>query len=903
MKTHTPKYLKDYRPPAYWIDKIDLQFDLADDQTIVTSTMKIRRNNDVSDKLTPLVLDCRDLDIISVVADDMVLCSADYELTPETFTLPRVPELFVLEIKNRLVPHNNTALEGLYRSGRTFCTQCEAQGFRRITCFPDRPDVMTLFSCIITAEKKKYPVLLSNGNPVASGDLDNGRHYVKWEDPFKKPSYLFALVAGDLSCIEDHFTTFSGKNITLKIFVEHENKDKCSHAMKSLKESMAWDEERFGREYDLDLYQIVAVNDFNMGAMENKGLNIFNSKYVLAKTETATDTDFMNIQRVIAHEYFHNWTGNRITLKNWFQLSLKEGLTVFRDQEFSSDLNSRAVQRISDVRKLRTFQFPEDAGSMAHPVRPESYIEMNNFYTMTVYEKGSEVIRMMFEILGRELFRKGMDLYFARFDGQAVTTEDFVQIMEEASGIDLSQFRLWYSQSGTPRIKVKREYDSANRTLTIHLTQNTPPDHNQSEKKPLHIPVKYGLVSLSDSNGNSEPSGNSEPNGNSEPHRNPEQNDHILHLKEQHQTFTFNDIAPETRPSLFREFSAPVIIENDFSAEDLAFLMANDTDEFNRWDAAQQLYFMELKRIIGLLQDEKASNPDKTYNDMAPPLSEHLVNAFRESLCNTTLDRALIAQTITLPGESEIAQQYDPIDVDAIHRARQIMKQTIAEKLATELDDIIDLCSKADPEDLSHEAMADRSLKNIALSYIGSLDSTSSHQIIHKHYINAMNMTDKIGALSILCNSTCEESTLNQALAQFHLMWREDPLVLDKWFTVQASSTRPGTLENIKALTCHPDFSWRNPNRVRSVMSILGTGNPYIFHRKDGNGYAFFAEKIIQLDKINSQIAARLAGAFNHWKKYDLQRRTLMQQQLEIMVNTPDLSRDVYEIVSKALSA
>ena len=901
MKTPTTKYLKDYRPPAYWIDTIDLQFDLAEDESLVTATMKIRRNNDIATQTTPLVFNARDIDILSVVANDMVLCTEDYELSAETFTLPRVPEQFILEIKNRLKPQDNTALEGLYKSGSTFCTQCEAQGFRRITCFPDRPDVMPRFSCIITADKSKYPVLLSNGNPVDRGDLEDNRHYVKWEDPFKKPSYLFALVAGDLTCIEDHFTTCSGRDITLQIFVEHENKEKCGHAMKSLKESMTWDEERFGREYDLDLYQIVAVNDFNMGAMENKGLNIFNSKYVLAKTETATDNDFMNIQRVIGHEYFHNWTGNRITLKNWFQLSLKEGLTVFRDQEFSSDLNNRAVQRIDNVRKLRTYQFPEDAGPMAHPVRPESYIEMNNFYTMTVYEKGAEVIRMMYELLGRDSFRKGMDLYFERFDGQAVTTEDFVKTMEASSGMDLSQFALWYAQSGTPRVTVSRTYDAKNRTLSVTMTQETPPDANQTEKSPLHIPVKYGLVFAA---GHKDALNREE--------------DLMLHLKSARQTFHFKDVPEETLPSLFRGFSAPVILNTDFTAEELATLMAHDADAFNRWEAAQQLYFMEFRKIVETLQSNKESHnqsanqsktrpkngsikPSEKNRQHAAAVSDHLIKAFKVALCDESLDRSLIARTLTLPDEGEIGQQYDPIDVEAIHNARQRIKQTIATTLKSEIDTLILRCAKADPTDLSHEAMADRSLKNVLLGYLGSLDEKTAHETLFSHYIHARNMTDEIAALSILCNSSCDDKMLDEALSRFHAKWHEDPLVLDKWFSVQAASTRPGTLERIKELTIHPEFSWRNPNRVRSVMAVLGNSNPYIFHQVDGAGYAFFAEKVIDLDTINSQIAARLVSAFNRWKKYDEKRRDMMKNQLEQILNTPNLSRDVFEIVSKAL--
>jgi aminopeptidase N len=869
MKKHEPKYLKDHRPPAYWIDNIDLQFDLYEEEVILTSFMKIRRNQEQAGEHTPLVLDCKEPDILHVVAGDMVLLPGEYELGKDYFKLNRVPELFTLEIKNRLKPHQNTSLEGLYKSSGTFCTQCEAEGFRKITCFPDRPDVMTRFSCIITADREKYPVLLSNGNPVKRGELENNRHYVKWDDPFKKPSYLFALVAGDLVCIKDTFTTCSGRDITLHIYVEAENKDKCAHAMASLKQSMAWDEQRFGREYDLDLYQIVAVNDFNMGAMENKGLNVFNSKYVLARPETATDQDFMNIQGVIGHEYFHNWTGNRVTLQNWFQLSLKEGLTVFRDQEFTADLNSRAVKRISDVKNLRTLQFPEDAGPMAHPVRPESYIEMNNFYTMTVYEKGAEVIRMIFEILGKEVFRRGMDLYFQRFDGQAVTTEDFVQTMENASGVDLSRFRLWYSQSGTPRVTIRRSYDEDTRQLTVTISQKTPIDHNQKHKEALHIPIRFGIM---DKNGND---------------ITPLERT-MLELKSVKKHWVFDDVPPGTIPSLFRGFSAPVIIETDLTHEELAFLMAHDTDAFNRWDAAQQLYFRELDSLISTFQ-----------NHGVPEVSSHLIQAFKKALQDPGIDRALTAKTITLPDENEIGEKYEIIDVDVIHSARQFLKKTIARSLEAPLMEIIESCSAIDHRDLSHSAMAHRSLENAALSYVASLETPASQEIIQQHFMSAGNMTQEIFALTLLCDM---DSPLTEpALERFYKKWRTDPLVMDKWFSVQASATRSGTLENIKSLCLHPDFTRKNPNRIRSLIGVFGMTNPFVFHQADGAGYRFFADQVIHLDKINPQITARMVSAFNRYKRYDAARRELMQNELQRIHDVQGLSRDVYEIVSRAL--
>ncbi|MDM8537823.1 aminopeptidase N, partial [Desulfobacterales bacterium HSG17] len=569
------KYLKDYRPPAYWVENTDLNFDLQETDTLVRSVLNIRRNTDVSDNTDPLILDGKSLEPVSVKIDGKTLDSDKYQVNSENLTIYEVPESFLLEITTKIQPQDNTSLEGLYKAGGIFCTQCEAEGFRKISYFPDRPDVMSKYTCTIIADKEKYPILLSNGNIVDSGEASQNRHWVRWEDPFKKPSYLFALVAGDLVCVEDSYKTKSGRNVALRIFVEHMNADKCDHAMQSLKKAMKWDEDVFGLEYDLDIYMIVAVNDFNMGAMENKGLNVFNSKYVLAKPETATDVDFWNIERVIAHEYFHNWTGNRVTLKNWFQLSLKEGLTVFRDQEFSADMTSRPVKRISDVRSLRSYQFPEDAGPMAHPVRPESYIEMDNFYTMTVYEKGAEIIRMIHRLLGVQGFRKGMDLYFERHDSQAVTTEDFVKAMEDANQADLSQFRLWYSQAGTPEISVKRVYNSKNKSYSMTFTQKCPPSLDMAEKKAMHIPVAMGLL---DQAGNDIPLQLMDKNS-------PEGTTILLSLHKKKQTFEFINVPELPVPSILRGFSAPVKLRAEYTSQEQAFLLANDSDEFNRWEA------------------------------------------------------------------------------------------------------------------------------------------------------------------------------------------------------------------------------------------------------------------------------------------------------------------------------
>ncbi|MFA5905243.1 MAG: aminopeptidase N, partial [Desulfobacula sp.] len=651
MKNPKTIYLKDYTPPLFIVDHIDLTFDIGDDQTKVISRLTVRKNMDIADQNIPLSFDKGDCEIISVIADGMMLLPGEYGLTDDYFTLAKTPDIFVLEITTRLKPSENTSLEGLYVSGGVMVTQCESQGFRKITPFPDRPDVMAVYSCTIIADKTKYPVLLSNGNLVDSGDLDGNRHFVRWEDPFKKPSYLFALVAGDLAHISDQFKTRSGRMVDLKIYSEKENIDKCGHAMKSLKQAMEWDEKRFGLEYDLDLYQIVAINDFNAGAMENKGLNIFNSKFVLADPKTATDDDFMNIQAVIGHEYFHNWTGNRVTLKNWFQLSLKEGLTVFRDQEFSSDLNSRGVERITNVRNLRGFQFPEDSGPMTHPVMPDSYIKMDNFYTMTVYEKGSELIRMIHQLLGEENFQKGMRLYFKKFDGKAVTIEDFLSVMETAGNRDLKQFRLWYSQSGTPCVTTTKSYDSESHQMKLIFKQKTSPDRNQSEKQPLHIPVCFGIL---DKNGKD---------------ITPIQKT-LIELKAETETFVFENIPENSLPSIFRQFSAPVKVETDFTDEELMFLMANDTDDINRWDSAQTLFIKEIKRIIKSVQSKENLS-----------VSQNLIPAFQKALSDTRVDRAFISKTLTLPLEFEIKDHFDPVDAQAIHQARQFLEQEIGARL------------------------------------------------------------------------------------------------------------------------------------------------------------------------------------------------------------------------------
>ncbi len=869
MKKPKTIYLKDYISPAFIVDHVDLTFDIRDDQTTVISRLTVRKNMDIADQNTLLVFDKGDYEIISVIAGGMVLLPGEYGADDDTFTLTKTPEAFELEIITRLNPKENTSLEGLYVSGGVIVTQCESQGFRKITPFPDRPDVMAVYSCTIIADKTKFPVLLSNGNLVNSGDLDKNRHFVRWEDPFKKPSYLFALVAGDLAHIQDQFKTRSGRTVELKIYSEKDNIDKCGHAMKSLKQAMAWDEKRFGLEYDLDLYQIVAINDFNAGAMENKGLNIFNSKFVLADPRTATDDDFMNIQAVIGHEYFHNWTGNRVTLKNWFQLSLKEGLTVFRDQEFSSDLNSRGVERITNVRNLRASQFPEDSGPMTHPVMPESYIKMDNFYTMTVYEKGSELIRMIHQLLGEENFQKGLALYFKKFDGMAVTIEDFISVMEEAGTKDLKQFRLWYSQSGTPIVNVTRSYNQESGRLEITFTQRTPSDRNQKDKLPLHIPICFGIM---DANGND---------------ITPKENN-LLELKSETQTYIFYHIPQNSLPSLFRQFSAPVKIESDLTDEELAFLMANDTDDINRWDCAQTLFSKEIRRLVKIIQNKGNLS-----------IAENLINAFKHALSDGKTDRAFMAKLLSLPSETEIKDYFELVDVEAINKSRSYLEQEIARQLKESFFDTVELCFKADPLGLSHEAMADRSLKNLSLSYLGSLKDPDTTSLVHDHFVSAKNMTDEIASFKILAEISLDMK--QTATERFYKKWKHDKLVLDKWFMVQAGSGLSDTLDRVKILVGHPDFSIKNPNKVRSLIQMFAMQNHVNFHRLDASGYGFIADQIILLDQINHQIAARLVSCFNHWKKYDNQRQALMKSELQRILNMKSLSKNVFEIVSRAL--
>ncbi|MDX1513015.1 MAG: aminopeptidase N, partial [Gammaproteobacteria bacterium] len=759
-------YLKDYRPPEYLVETVDLRFELEDSATRVSSRLAMRRNDAAENTTSRLVLDGQGLVLDRIKLNGETLDASSYVLDDESLQIHRVPDRFDLETETTLRPQDNTALEGLYKSHSIFCTQCEAEGFRRITWFPDRPDVMARYTTTIVANRDRYPVLLSNGNPVKRDDLGDGRHLIRWVDPFPKPSYLFALVAGDLSCIEDVYVTKSGRRVRLQIYVEHHNANKCDHAMAALKKAMKWDEEKFGREYDLDVYMIVAVDHFNMGAMENKGLNIFNSKYVLARPETATDSDFAAIESVIAHEYFHNWTGNRVTCRDWFQLSLKEGLTVFRDQEFSADTFSRAVKRIQDVRILRTYQFAEDAGPMAHPVQPNSYIEISNFYTVTVYDKGAEVIRMIHTLLGPQGFRRGMDLYFDRHDGEAVTIEEFIRAMEDANGADLSRFRLWYTQAGTPEIHSHASYDEEHRTYTLTLSQSCPPTPGQDEKLPLHIPLRTALLDGKDGNLVFSVDGLSESHDTDEV---------LLELREHQQTFRFKNVARRPILSLGRGYSAPVKLISDREPEELALRMSGETDEFNRWDAAQELILENIDALISKIQNGERAEPDKL-----------LLDAVEATLRDRESDKFLVAETLTLPTEGYIADRMSLIDVEAIHEARTAIQRAIAQKFKPLLFETYTSHTSNEPYRFDPRSAGRRRLKNLCLGYLAALETEDVRELCMAQFESADNMSDAMASLAALTDCQCPER--EQAFGAFERRWRDDSLVMDKWFALQAGS-------------------------------------------------------------------------------------------------------------------
>jgi aminopeptidase N len=876
---HTTIYRKDYTPPDYFVETIELRFELGEETTRVHSRLAVKVNQDTAREGRPLRLDGHRVTLLGLTLDGTPLSEEQYSVNGEGLTIPAVPSAFILEVTTEIRPQDNTYLEGLYRSAGMFCTQCEAEGFRSITFFPDRPDVLAVYTVTIVAERNKYPLLLANGNLLESGDLPDGKHYAVWRDPFPKPCYLFALVAGDLVCIEGNFTTCSGREVTLRIYVQEKNRDKCGHALRSLQKAMRWDEEKFGREYDLDLFMIVAVDDFNMGAMENKGLNIFNSRYVLASAETATDDDFQAIEEVVGHEYFHNWTGNRVTCRDWFQLSLKEGLTIFRDQEFSADMESRGVKRISDVRLLRTHQFAEDGGPMAHPVRPDSYMEINNFYTMTVYHKGSEVIRMMHSMLGAEAFRKGMDLYFQRHDGQAVTVEDFVRAMEDASGKDLKQFRLWYEQAGTPRLDISSSFDQSTGTFSLTVRQSCPATPGQPEKSPFHIPLALGLL---DRNGRERPCSLVGEKGQGPTTR-------ILEITSSEETFMFTGLTEEPLPALLRTFSAPVRLSYPYSHDNLVLLMAHEKDPFCRWEAGQQL---AVQLILGLVADLQAGRELR--------LDPGFVAAFRATLTGGGSDRAFLAEALTLPSESYLAEQMAVVDPAAIHQARQFVRRGLGIQLQSDFLTVLKECHSTAPYAVDDGRAGDRRLANLCLAYLATGEEQEIMALCLRQCREADNMTDVMGALVPLASCDCPERSI--ALAEFYEKWQHDRQVVDKWFSVQASSTLPDTIEKVKGLLGHPAFELGNPNRFRSLVGVFSQANQVCFHEANGSGYRFFGEQMQRLIPVNPQVAARLLTPLTRWQRYDTARQTLMLEELRRIRELPELPRDVYEVVEKSLA-
>ncbi|WP_281547156.1 aminopeptidase N [Pseudoalteromonas sp. PAR1] len=855
------QYLKDYQAPQFSIQHIDLRFELAPLQTSVQSTMTINRTDESN---SDLALDGVDLTLISVVVDDKAY--DDYTLEDEKLIIHNLPENFILKIENHIDPQTNTSLEGLYLSGGAYCTQCEAEGFRKITYYLDRPDVLASFDVTIIADKK-YTHLLSNGNQIEAGNLDDGRHFVKWQDPFKKPSYLFALVAGDFDVLRDHYTTKSGRNVELALFVDKGNLSKTPHAMTSLKKSMRWDEERFNLEYDLDIYMIVAVDFFNMGAMENKGLNIFNSKCVLANQETATDKDYHTIESIVGHEYFHNWTGNRVTCRDWFQLSLKEGLTVFRDQEFSSDMGSRALNRIDAVKVMRTHQFSEDAGPMAHPIRPEKVIEMNNFYTVTVYDKGAEVIRMMHTLLGEEKFQQGMSLYFDRHDGQAVTCDDFVAAMSDASGIDLTQFKRWYSQAGTPKLNVEQVYDEQKQTFTLSIEQFAP--DNQPDNALLHIPF---AIELLDSVGQSLPLViNNQPQ------------DSVLNVTEKTQQFVFEGIKQRPVAVLLEDFSAPCIVNQNTSAADLLHIMRFARSDFSRWDAQQRLFTNEMKQAV--------ASGDAN-------LSDEIINALKTLIDERDGDLALIAELLKLPSYDTLAAEYSTIPVDDIIAVQNTFEAQIASSLA---DSFVN-CYNAllDDGSTSATAVAIRALKQVCLYYLAKTNHNSVNSLINES-AHSSNMTNVLAALSAVVKAN--HPLCDTLLDEFDAKWRHDVLVMDKWFALQAMKETASSIEDIKALYNHPSFDFGNPNRVRALVGSFSHFNITQFHRADGKGYELLGDLLVKLNDINPQNASRMLTPFMSWRRYDENRSAAIKAQLMRLANLEGLSDDLFEKVEKALES
>lgn len=879
MKTEEPRkiYLKDYRPSPYLIEAVNLDVSLEPKSTRVLSRLKVRPNPASKEKNAPLRLDGENLKLETLALDGRKL--NDFRLDDTSLQIDKVPDKpFEIEVSTVCDPEGNAALEGLYRSRGIYCTQCEPEGFRKITYFIDRPDILARFRVRLEADKKETPVLLANGNLVEQGDLKSGRHYAVWEDPFPKPSYLFAMVGGDLACVRDKFTTRSGRAVELRIYVEPGKEGRCGWAMESLKKAMRWDEERFGLEYDLDIFMIVAVSDFNMGAMENKGLNVFNDKLILARPDIATDADYESIEAVIAHEYFHNWTGNRVTCRDWFQLCLKEGLTVFRDQEFTSDVRSRPVKRIEDVRLLRARQFAEDGGPLAHPVRPDSFIEINNFYTLTVYEKGAELCRMLHTMLGEDGFQRGMKLYFERHDGQAVTVEDFVAAMADANGTDLDQFMRWYTQAGTPELTCRLRYSPKDKSARLSLRQFLPPTPGQSNKKPVPIPIKLGLLGAEGEDLPLKPEGGRKIN------------DGLLILTEASQDFVFEDVRQRPVPSLLRGFSAPVKLVSTLSERELEFLMRHDSDLFNRWQAAQTLAMNTLVNMTAAIRGGRATRR-----------GSRLARALAATLADDRLEPAYRATFAALPSERDIAQEIGKdVDPAAIHEARERLRARLGRALRNELEVLYTANEVKGEYSPDPDSAGRRGLRNTALALLAAGGGSAAIEKVRQHYLRAANMTDTIAALSVLTH--LDTDAREEAFADFARRWKDEPLVMDKWFALQAHSSLPDTPKRVAALKKHELFSIKNPNRVRALIGAFAMNNPLHFNAPDGRGYEFVAEAVLEIDAFNPMIAARLAGAFSSWRILEPRRRKQAKKALQRIAANSKLSRDTREIVGKMLA-
>ena len=867
--TRQPIRLKDYKVPPYLIPKTKLRFELGEESTEVQSILSLQRNPLAKDEDRQLRLHGEGIELLELKLNGAALSEDDYQKDEEFLTIPNFPEEGELTIRTRIRPQDNTTLEGLYKSNELFCTQCEAEGFRHITYFLDRPDVLSRYTTTIVGDQQTYPTLLSNGNPIDSGSLSDGRHYVTWEDPFPKPSYLFALVAGNLECLEDSFQTMSGKQVALRIYTEHGYKEQCHHAMESLKKAMRWDEERFGLEYDLEIYMIVAVQDFNFGAMENKGLNIFNARYILSRFDTATDEDFENIESVVAHEYFHNYTGNRVTCRDWFQLSLKEGLTVFRDQEFTSDLNSRPVKRIQDVRFLRDYQFPEDAGPTAHPVRPESFLEINNFYTVTVYEKGSELIRMLQTLIGREAFTQGVQHYLKKHDGQAATVENFLEAIAESAKTDLEPFRAWYRQAGTPRVSVRGQYSANKQEYELHFEQSYPQLNVAGDRQAVPIPIQIGLLNKA---GGSIASTESD----------------VFLLEKPKDRLVLTGISEQPIPSLLRQFSAPVRLEYAYSAEELALLYQRDADEFNRWDAGQRLATMVIEQSLQSLQQGQPPSE--------PTL---LLESFEAILRSGHSDLSFLSQLLTLPSEGYLSAQFQPISPNQLREALWGLHDSLSNQLCEIWQQKYAEIGQPPAESLTAEAIGKRRFRNLCLSYLGRSQETTGEELAFQQFQQSQNMTEAMGALNVLTHQS--GPLRNQALESFYQKWQDDALVLDKWFRIQAATRRENVLDEVDGLLKHEKFSYRTPNRVRALVGGFSQGNFFRFHQENGRGYQWLASQIQALDKSNPQVAARLLTPLVRWQQFAEPFQSKMHQALQQIANTKELSKDVFEIVSKSL--